>query len=370
MKFVILKNKLLDNLNYVSKALSSKTLIPVLMGIKFELNEKGLTLLASDTDISIQAFIDKKDIASINNAGSIVIQGKYIVEIIKKMPNTLIELEVVDNYNLVISAEDSNFNLHGMNPNEFPDLYMEKTKEPLVLSCNTLKEIINQTLFASSVDESRPILTGLNLKISNGVIDAIATDSYRLAKKEINIDIDSSVNINIVIPARNLLELCKIIGDEENLELHLFNNKILFHWENILFQSRLLSGKYPATSDIIPNDFAISLEVSYTKLYEMIDRVSLLTSEKDKNIINMKLNNGELNISSNSPEIGRALEKLDVDNDNSINISFSSKYMLDAIKSFGTEKILLLMNTDVTPIILKSEQDSSLTQLILPIKTY
>ena len=137
-----------------------------------------------------------------------------------------------------------------------------------------------------------------------------------------------------------------------------------------MFLSRLLSGTYPATSSIIPTDFNIVVDCKYYDLYNMIDRASLLTSDKDKNTIKLELKNKELIISSNSPEIGKVEEKVSIDNDSSISISFSSKYMLEAIKSFNSEKVHLLMNNDNSPIIVKSDEELSLVQLVLPIKTY
>ena len=227
MKFIIKKEILMENLNNVSKAISSKNLIPILSGIKFELNKKGLFLSASDTDISIECFIDKENIVNIYSEGSIVIGGKYIVELVRKLPSTDITIEVIDGYKMLITTENSSFNLNGINPNEFPNLYLEETKEPITLNTNLFKEIINQTSFTASSSETRPILTGINFKINNNVLEVIATDSYRLAKKKIDVDVNVD-NINVVIPCRNLLELSKIITDDNiNLEIHLFTNKLV-----------------------------------------------------------------------------------------------------------------------------------------------
>ena len=168
-----------------------------------------------------------------------------------------------------------------------------------------------------------------------------------------------------------MLELDKILlDDDENLELHIFENKILFKYKNIMFLSRLLSGSYPATSSIIPTNFSIQVKCSCSGLFEMIDRASLLTSDRDKNTIRLELGNKEMIISSNSPEIGKVEEKMVVESSDKISISFSSKYMLDGIKSFETNHIVLYMNDDNSPIIIKSDEDDSLIQLVLPIKTY
>ena len=371
MKLIIKKNILLENLVNTAKAISSKNLIPILTGIKFELNEEGLYLSASDSDISIRTFIPKEDITEIVSTGSVVISGKYIVEIIKKLPDKDIIIEVVDGYNTIIQTDGSEFNLNGIDPNEFPNLDLEETKNPIVLNPIIFKNIINQTFFATSLSETRPLLTGINFKLSGNMLEVIATDSYRLARKEIDLKEDYENEFNLVIPGKNLVELSRILEDDkENIYLHIFNNKVLFKYKNLVFLSRLISGTYPVSSNIIPSEFKIDIECKYSELHDMIDRASLLTSDKDKNTIKLELRDRELIISSNSPEIGKVEEKVSIDNPDEISISFSSKYMLEAIKSFNTEKVHLLMNNDNSPIIVKSDDETSLVQLVLPIKTY
>jgi len=371
MKCVIKKSILLENLVNTSKAISSKNLIPILTGIKFELKDEGLYLSASDSDISIRTFIPKDNITEIITTGSVVISGKYIVEIIKKLPDKDIVIEVLDGYNTIIQTDGSEFNLNGIDPNEFPNLDLEETKNPIVLNPVIFKTIINQTFFATSISETRPLLTGINFKLNGNMLEVIATDSYRLARKEIDLKETYENEFNLVIPGKNLVELSRILEDDkENVYLHIFNNKVLFKYKNLVFLSRLISGTYPVSSNIIPSDFRIDIECNYSDLYDMIDRASLLTSDKDKNTIKLELRNRELIISSNSPEIGKVEEKVSIENDDSISISFSSKYMLEAIKSFNTEKIHLLMNNDNSPIIVKSDKEISLIQLVLPIKTY
>ena len=371
MKFIIKRDILLENLNYTSKAISSRNLIPILSGIKFELNNDGLYLYASDTDISIKSFIPSSKITEVKELGSIVIGGKYIVEIVRKLPDTDISIEVLDGYKMLISTSNTEFNLNGINPNEFPNLDMEVTKEPIIMKTNVFKNIINQTFFATSQNESRPLLTGINFKIDGNSLEVIATDSYRLSKKHIDLDINLDKEVNIVIPGKNLMELSKILTEEEdNLEIHIFNNKVLFKYNNIMFLSRLLSGTYPATSSIIPTDFSIIVDCNYYDLYNMIDRASLLTSDREKNTIKLELGKKELKVSSNSPEIGYVEEKIDVDNSDEISISFSSKYMSEAIRSFNQDKVTLCLNGDSSPIVVKSVGDDSLIQLVLPIKTY
>ena len=370
MKFVVKKEILIESLNNTARAISTKNLIPILTGIKFDLKEDGLYLYASDTDVSIRSFIAKDKLTSLDEVGSIVIGGKYIVEIIRKLPNTDISIEVIDGYKLIVSTDNTEFNLNGVNPNEFPNLDLDETKEPIIINNEVFKGIINQTVFATSPSETRPLLTGINFRISGSELEVLATDSYRLARKLVKIDHEIDNDVNIVIPGKNLIELTKMLDDDKaNVEIHLFSNKVLFKYDNMVFLSRLLSGTYPTTSNIIPKEFNIELECSFDDLFNMIDRASLLTSDREKNTIKLSLNKNELMISSNSPEIGKVEEKITVESDKEINISFSSKFMLDAIKSFNKDKIIICMNNDSSPIVIKNSEDTSLVQLVLPIKT-
>jgi DNA polymerase III subunit beta len=375
MKFTIKKDILLENLLHVSKAVSSKNLIPILSGIKFELNDNGLYLTASDMDITIQTLIkkDNNNISKIIKEGSIVLNGKYIVEIIRKLNDKEINIEVIDGLKILISTPNSEFNLNGMDPSEFPKTELEENKTPITLNNKVFKNIINQTSFATSLQETRPILTGINFKIVGNILECVATDSYRLAKKIVEIQIPVEEIINVVIPSKNLIELTKIIYEEEkNIELHIFNNKILFKFSNILFQSRLLNGTYPDTSKLIPEEFNLKIIAPVNELYNVIDRASLLSADKEKNIVNLESNQNQILITSNSPEIGRVEEKMIIEKSNSseIKISFSAKYMMDALKTFQCDKVEILFNGEIKPIILKDPSNEKLIQLILPIRTY
>ena len=233
MKFSIKKEVLLQSLNSVSKALSNKNLIPILSGIKFNLTSEGLFLSASDNDISIESFIDKENLEKIESVGSTVIQGKYILDIIRKLEGRIINIELLDGIKVLISCGNSEFNLNCMDATEFPNLNLEEKKDPVTLKKEEFKNLITKTSFAVSTQETRPILTGINFKISLNKLECIATDSYRLAKKHVILDKEIKEDINIVIPGKNLIELTKLYSnDDDNLEMHIFNNKVIFKFNN------------------------------------------------------------------------------------------------------------------------------------------
>ena len=373
MKLKIKQNILMNYLNYAIRGVSNKNLIPILNCIKFELTDEGLYLTSTDNEISIKTFIPTKDIENIDTLGDIVVSGRFIYDIIKKLPGEIIDLEEVMDSKLYITTKNSSFTLNCNEVNDFPDLKFDEVENPILINNKMLKNIINETIFATSTQESRPALTGINMKISNNILECTATDSFRLAKKSVEISNPVEKEINIIIPTRSLNELIKMIDDsDETLELHIFDNKILFKTDKIIMMSSLINGTYPDTSKLIPTDFEIVLSVKLNDYYNAIDRASLLTNESDRNTIKLECKNNEAIISSTIPEIGNVKETITVENLNSkdIVISFSSKYMMDAIKTFDSDEIELCFNGDIKPIIIRSKEDNSLIQLIVPIRTY
>lgn len=373
MKFSIKKNILLENLNYVSHAISSKNIIPILGGIKFDLTKDGLNLIASDNEIDIKAFIDKKYIDNIGREGSIVLQGKYLLEIVRKLPDEIINIELIDGFKILIYTTNTQFDLNGINPSEFPNLNIEKTNKPISISKKQFKEMINQTIYAISMQESRPVLTGINIKINDDILECVATDSYRLSKKTFKLDKVIDNPINIVVPGKNMGELVKILNEDDgDVNINIFTNKVLFSFDNILFQSRLLNDVFPNIDRLIPKEYNLIIKTKLNDLFNVVDRVSLLSNEKEKNVIKFNITDNNLIVTSNTPEVGKAEEKLEIEknNDKDLTISFSSKHMLDALRIINKENVKIYLNTDISPIIIKTDDDADLLQLIMPIKTY
>ena len=170
-----------------------------------------------------------------------------------------------------------------------------------------------------------------------------------------------------------MIEFTKILGDDsEEVEVHIFNNKVLFKNGNLKFESRLINGTYPNTANLLPDDSYLVVSTNLNDFYSVIDRVSILTSDKEKNIVTLETEGNTLTLKSSSAEIGRVEEKMSISKNNNedIKISFSAKYMMEALKSFSTETVDLHFVGEVKPILIKSTEDETLTQLVLPIRTY
>ncbi len=372
MKLKVKKIILLEELNKVSKALSSKNIIPVLSGICFDAKDNKLILTASDNDITIQTYLNEdNENLEIKEEGNIVIQGKYILDIVRKLPDDYINIDVIDDSKVTIYTENSEFNLNGINKKEYPTINLEESKNKVMLNKDLFNEIIYQTCFAASTDESKPSLTGINFNITGDILECNSTDSYRLSRKIVNLS-GNNESFNLIIPSKNLLEFSKILTDDVDIEINIFNNKLLFKYNHLLFQTRLISGTYPNTSNLIPKDPILKISLDKDLFYNTIDRTSILATDKEKNIITLDINGNNLNLRSFVAEIGKVEEKMVINNtmNESIKISFSSKYMMEALKAFSTETVDICFFGEVKPIILQSNEDKTLTELVLPIRTY
>ncbi len=373
MDFKINCDVLLDALNVVQKGLPVKTPMPILTGIKLDVYENYLIMTSSNTDISIEVKVDGNDL-TINEKGNCIIPGKYFLEIIRKINSRDVEISLMDQKIILIKAERSEFKLNTMDYNDYPEIEFINNKESFKIDANIIKTIIREVNFACATNEKRPILTGVNFKCEDGLLTCVATDSFRLSKK--NIYLDNNINFNIVIPSKSLDELLKIIEDyNENLEISINNGKILINFKNISFQTRLLEGNYPDTSKIIPKEFPVIVKFNKDELIHVIERVSLLSpKEKDRNynIIQLKItNNRTVQITSNNNEIGDALEEI-IPIDNIIGpvfkIAFSSKYLSDSLKAFNSNNITINFTGELKPFIINDENNNNLLHLILPVK--
>lgn len=373
MNFQINKDVLLNSLLTAQKALSNKTPNPALQGIKLDVLTDHLIVTTSNSDIAIR--LEVKD-ASLNvkTEGSVLIPGKYFIEIIRKLDGLKVNLSLVADNMLRIEADRSDITLNMMDLDDYPELEFSEKVKSIKINVRTLKTIIRQTAFATSSIENRPILTGVNFKISGNKLKAIATDSYRLSQKQIELS-ENYETINIIIPGRSLEELMKVLeNNNEVVEMHFDRSKVLFKYKNLLFQSRLLEGNYPETSKLVPTDFPIVIKFNKENLSTAIERASLLSSRDGNNsIVKLALRPDNIvEISSNSPEIGKVLEEVypvDQIEGTPIKIAFSSKYILEALKVFNSSEVTINFTGEIRPFILKGEYDENMIQLILPVRT-
>ncbi|SDF48697.1 DNA polymerase III, beta subunit [Fontibacillus panacisegetis] len=378
MKIRVLKHELNESIQHVAKAISSRTTIPILTGIKLEVNFQGMTLTASDTDISIQAFIpaedNEKKIVQVERPGSVVLPAKFFVEIIKKLPSQEVEMEVKESFQTMIRSGSTDIQMVGMDPEEFPVLPNIEENQVISIPGDLLKNMVKQTVFSISSNETSPILTGVLWNLSDDQFKFVATDRHRLACRTAKLDDADGVRFsNIVISGKTLNELSKIIPEQNTrVDIVVADNQVLFKIDRVLFYTRILDGTYPDTSKIIPTNYKTELVLDTKKLSDSIDRAYLLSREEKTNIVRLQtLEDGTIEISSSSSELGKVTEQLEVSQftGDALRISFNSKYMLDVLKVVESEQLRICFTGAMSPIIIKPMDDSQSLYLILPYRT-
>lgn len=376
MEFSIKRNYFITQLNDTLKAISPRTTLPILTGIKIEATNEGIVLTGSDSEISIEITIpnqvDGEDIVEVKEPGSVVLPGRFFVDIIKKLPGKDVKLSTNEQFQTLITSGHSEFNLSGLDPDQYPLLPQVSSDDALQLPIKVLKNIIAQTNFAVSTSETRPVLTGVNWLIQENELICTATDSHRLAVRKLKLE-EEIEDKNVIIPGKALAELNKIMTEnEEHIDIFFASNQVLFRVGHINFISRLLEGHYPDTSRLFPENYEIKLGLDNNDFYHAIDRASLLAREGGNNVIKLSTGDALVELSSTSPEIGTVKEEVtaqDVEGGN-LKISFNSKYMMDALKAIDNDEVEVEFFGTMKPFILKPKDDDTVTQLILPIRTY
>lgn len=379
MTFSIMKSKLVEGVNHVMKAISSRTTIPILTGIKITASHDGLTLTGSDSDISIKSFIPLEEndqvYTTVEKAGSIVLQARVFSDIVRKLPSDIVNIEVDSRLITKITSGSSEFTLNGLDPEEYPRLPIIEEENVIEVKKELLKVVIRQTFFAVSTSETRPVLTGVNWNIQNGKLNCVATDSHRLAMRSIPVETDAeAVYKNIVIPGKSLNELSKILDDSsgDKVSIVITESQVLFKAKNIQFFSRLLDGNYPDTDRLIPNESKTDIILPTRALLQAIERASLLAKEERNNVVKCRTYSDGIEISSQSPELGRVFENVQAEEikGEDLKISFSAKYMMDALSRVDSDEVRISFTGAMRPFLIRPVGDEGILMLILPVRTY
>lgn len=377
MIFSVDREILIENLKIISRGLPAKSPMPILTGIKIEVTDTDLYMTSSNTDISVQTFINDKSLV-VTKPGKTVVPGSFFYEILKKINSKKIDFHLVEDKILVIKAERGEYKLHIMDPLDYPNIDFVCLENPLTIHADKFKSIIKQTSFATAVSEKKPILTGVHFKLNSNHLTAIATDSFRLAQSVM--DVENYKDFDITVPNKSLDELVKVLDNfHENVNLYFSSNKLLVKFKNVLFQTRLLDGNFPDTSRLIPSNYPIIIYFNKNELLDAVERVSLL-SPRDKvgdreiaySIIKITVTKDNcVEISTNNSMIGDAKEELiptDTQIAGPIEIGCSSRYLVEALRSFDSTEVSLNCSEGIRPFVVKGEKDPNLTQLILPVR--
>ena len=373
MRFTIRRDEFLKGLTIASRAVASKVAVAVLANLKLDLNENGLYITGSNYDLTIKTFIpykqDEIDIIRNYKEGATLINSKIIVEIARKMGCEEITLDVIDSTIATISGGGSEYKLNCVKPEEYPDLDLESSGTQLTLQREQFNTLVSQTAFAASMKEQRPILTALNLEASNGVLVATATDSARLARKEIQIE--HGIEFVANVPAKMMVEVDHLLEGIDSVDIAFSDKKALFSLGRTVIATRLVAGEYPNTKGILPRITNYSLEINANDLGKAIERANILSIDRE-NVVDLTMDESGVEISAKSSQVGSAVEKIDLFKfeGQPLKISFNSEFVLTAIRALGAEDVTFLFVGEMKPFVVKNPRDDSVIQIITPVRTY
>ncbi len=367
MKITATKENLLTGVSAVQKAVSSKTTMPILACLRLEARGSYLYFTATDLEMAIQCHVPVELVTE----GIAVVPARHFSEIVRKLPDTEIEIKMGKDNELLISYEESELSIKTQPADEFPNMPEISAYKEIKVKGGVLRQMIRQTIFAAGTDEGRPLFTGVLFEYDNVNIRLIATDTHRLALRQGSMENTAEGANSCIIPAKILAELGRLIRDEEEIcNICITKNLISCKIENILIVSRLLEGQFPNYKQVIPNKYNMRLCVANKKLQEAVERIALFATVNDtSNTVNLKTEDTKMTISSKS-EIGHGYEQLSIESEGEdIDISFNARYLLDAFKVMDAETISLEFNGPLSPCILRPLSSDNYICLLLPVRT-
>lgn len=363
MRIICSRSNLMEGINIVQKAVSSKTTLPILEGILIEASQE-FKLTGNDLEIGIECFVE----ADIQNPGSIVLNSKMFGDIVRRLPDSEVLLEVKENNLVIIECENSHFELKGLPAAGFPALPSIVKQNAFALSQKLVRDMIKQTIFAISLDENRPILTGSLIECKSKELSFVSIDGFRLALRRNDIENDVA-NFSVVVPGKTLNEIVKILQPiEDDVAIYNSNNQILFDLGKCKIVSRLLEGEYLNYNNIIPKDHETKVRVQTKELLSSIERASLITMEEKKFPVKFTIANDKIVMSSNT-DLGAVREELRVEMTGTrLEVGFNPRYFIDALKVIEDENVDIYFTSSVGPCTIRPTANNSFAYMILPVR--
>ena len=369
MKIVCEKDTILKAINSVVKGVASKTTMPILEGILIQTNDNDIKLTTYDLEIGIEYIME----CTVKEQGATVVNAIMFSEIIRKLPDSEINITINENNLLVIECEGSLYKLATMNPEEFPELPKIDIENSIEIEQNSLKDMIKKTIFAVSTEENRPIFTGCLFEIKNNKLNVVAVDGFRLAWK--SRFLQTKVNdFSAVIPGRTLNEINKILNDSfDTIKIGVSKNQALFEMENCKIVTRLLDGEFLNYASVIPHNWETRIRVDKNNVQNCFERVSLISAssiEKEKKYpVRVNIEIGKVTISCTN-QTGDAKEEIFVETEGkNLEAGFNPKYFLDALRAIDDQEVFINFGSSISPCIIKSiEENGDYVYMVLPIR--
>lgn len=365
MKITATKENLLFGVSAVQKAVNTKNTLPILTCIKLEAQGENLYFTATDLEVGIQC----KMPADVIEEGVTVVPARYFTEIVRKLPDSVITLELVQDNELIIRYENSELNLKTMSAEEFPKLPVVEGEHKLAIEAAKLKQMIKQIVFACSTDDSRPLFTGVLCEIENNEIRMISTDTHRLALKKEYLQNKQKNNFSFIVPAKIFAEMARLMQDDEEFcQMNISKNLATFVIANIQIVCRLFDGQFPNYQQVIPAQYTLKVKTNTKALQEAVERISLFSLNNSSNTIHLKIEKNNLKLFSQS-ELGQGYEQIKIEDEGDpVEIAFNYRYLLDFFRVIDDEELTIEFTGPLSPGIIRPLQSDNFIYLVLPVR--
>ncbi len=365
MKFSCEKSTLIDAISIASRAVSSKSTIALLEGLRITAADQ-LTLAGYDLSIGIRTSVD----ADIIEAGEIVLSAKLFGEIVRKLPNDIVYVETDEKMLTTIKCGRAVFNLVASASDDFPQMPEVDCTKEISMPQKTLKSMISQTIFAVSDNEAKPIHTGCLFETEGNQLHVVAVDGYRLSVRRELLENMPEEDMKFVVPGTALREIERILADDEQKTVSIYPDEkhILFQFGSTILITRLIDGEFLNYRSAIPHEFNHIVPINTREMIECIERVSLIVSEKLKNPVRMTFDGPVVKMSCITA-VGKSYDECPLNEPvEGLEIGFNNRYLLDALRACTDEQVILSLKGSLNPLVLTPTEGDKFTYLVLPVR--
>lgn len=359
---------LLKSVHLASRAIATRTTMPILGYILLETMKNGLKLTATDLELAIQVDID----AEIKQGGRITLPARILTEIVGNLPDADVSMKADEGTTQVeITCEASTFEILGLPADDFPTMPKPEGNEIGAIDADTLRMMVNQTIFAVSADETRPFLTGVHLAMEGADVRVVATDGGRLALRKTKLPAAAKQKVSVIIPAKTMQELTRALaGVDGDVQLAMADNQMLFTMPGLRVFSRLISGQFPNYQQVIPQEFKQRIRVETERLLRAVRRMSI-TARDSANVVRLAAKGKKLTITSNTPEVGKAREEVDVTAEGeSVEASFNARYLMDCLNNIDADELFFELTGALSPGAIRPAQHTDYVYVLAPVRVY
>ncbi|HKL98377.1 MAG TPA: DNA polymerase III subunit beta [Mobilitalea sp.] len=363
MKIQCQKSDLLNSVNIVLKAVPVKSTMPILECLIIEVKNQNIKLIANDMELGIETLVK----GNIFEEGTVALNAKVFSEIVRRLPENEVNITTNDNYMAEIVCEKAKFSILGRSGEEFPSLPKIEKENAVTLSQFTLKEIIRQTVFSISDNESNKIMTGELFEIKKNELRVISLDGHRISIRKIFMK-DEYEDRKVIVPGKTLNEISKILSGEASSMVNMFfsDKHALFEFDNTVVLSRLIEGEYYRIDQMLSSDYETKVSINKKELQNCIERASLLIRETDKKPIIIEINNNNFELKINTA-IGSMNEEIDITMEGKdVVIGFNPKFLIDALRVIDDESVDIYLINAKAPCFIRDKEQSYI-YLILPV---